>query len=129
MFGQVAGAERNLTPLNQHVVTRVDHVGRVFWVLHTRAEDPVSVLIMAFNKDVQEKRITADYVLELISHIRSYKTFHTKEEYASISDTKVCAWGKGYSFDENGPTTELAKLGKLVAACKGSCVVAWEKQQ
>jgi len=121
MFGQAAGAEAKLTKLNQYVVTRVDGGETIYWVLHKRAEDPVSVLIMTLNKDVEAKRIKADDVFNIISSIVGYKTFHTQPEFNQVASCHVTKW-------EHKEKTFVQTIEHLVGECKESCAFGWEKK-
>jgi hypothetical protein len=118
MFGQEAGAEKRLGKLNQHVVTRVYGKAKVFWVFHTRGEDPVSVLIMSLNKDVEAQRMKADEVFDIIARIDGYKTLLDKADFDRVSMADVTPWGK---------TTGQTKISALVNAAKDSCVLAWQE--
>jgi len=88
MFGAKPGEERFQGALNQYVVTKLSGAHRSYYVLHTRGEDPSSILIAEFTK----LKTSPDDLHSLISSITERHMFSSSEWFAA-SSREVIAWG------------------------------------
>ena len=88
MFGEKPGDERFKGPLNQYVVSKLTGVKRSYYVMHTRGEDPTSILITALTR----MKTPGDELLALGSDITECRTF-TAAEWLTVSCREVLAWG------------------------------------
>lgn len=122
MFGSEPGKERRQGVMNQHIVTRLDAQKVMYFVLHTRGEDPVSVFITALIAEAKrvkkEPDETAQWIDTMVRPIVEQKQYTTKEQYDHVKDLHVVPWGH-----VNGDVT----LESLVGKAKGSCVLAFVK--
>lgn len=112
MFGEQPGAEVREGKLNQHVVTKLVSPKRTYWVLHTKGEDPVSVLITALTK----QKIESVDLLRMVSLIHSKVPLNARV-FNAVRETEVLTWG----------TSAPSVLGTLADKAVDSCVLAYEK--
>lgn len=91
MFGSKPGLEQSLGRMNQLVISKFDGPKMVFWIMHTRAEMAMSVLIDALKKDIpqqedeylQIKMLTVPFASETLS----------AKEFDAVADRQVLVWG------------------------------------
>jgi len=118
MFGVKAGTERFQSPLNQYVVSRFWVRGNQqrdvlsYWVLHTRGEDPTSVLI----SEMRNKGISNDEIVDNISGL----TFEilSASQWEKESGRSIIKWGSPEKTNLHSSVVEVAP--------KRSCVLGYE---
>ena len=121
MFGQVAKSDERMGKLHQFVVSKLiendigQGVCRSYYVLHTRTEDPVSVMLEAFNKLIDEKKLEPERIYQLIYVIGQRTSFTDQKAFDSISATLVRRWGSD---------NETSVLDASNSA-KGSCILGY----
>lgn len=118
MYGAEPGKERNQGVMNQHVVTKLTRHGTkysAFWILHTRGENAVSILIATLRDMKAPPDVINDCVRTIVLEHQL-----TEREWNAIADQDgdVFEWGS---------ETKLVKLHIAVAAAKTSSVVGYEK--
>jgi hypothetical protein len=113
MFGNHPGVERRQGVLNQHIVTRLDSVRRIYWVMHTRGEDPVSILIAALQALVNAKKLKNEELLNLVSAIGTRQSFEERDAFDRVKREKVQGW----------TTMTFTFLETLLNAATQSCVL------
>lgn len=124
MFGQEPGKERHIGVMNQHVVTKVDAPTVAYFVMHTRGENPTSVLIAALTKHYQTANPTKsagevnDWVMDLVVATTDMRFYRTAAEFDRVKDTEISAPGRD--------VTET--LDTVVKRSTGSCVLGVMKK-
>jgi len=120
MFGSEPGAERRQGAMNQHIVSRLLTRKFGYWVLHTRGESAVSVLIAALTKEAKQvKKMSVEdstlWVLEMVSTIEDVKPYLTKEQFDEAKELVMTVWG----------TVKTTTLEVAAASATGSCVLGY----
>ena len=113
MFGEVAGREEQTSKMHQLVVSRMTTSKQMFWVIHMRSENPMSIYI----KDLTQRKRTADEVRIAAGSVLDTKTFEEEAEYNRVAESRLSVWGgKG----------EFANLDTLARAAKASGMLGYE---
>lgn len=113
MFGAAPGEEQRQGIMNQYMVTAAKAPTRVYWIFHTKAENPISVLIAALTK----QKVSSEDLTKLIVPIADLNTLPTLAAYERVKDNTVLVWGTGH---------KEATLDSLLVKATMSCVLAFE---
>lgn len=117
MFGQQPGEERRQGVMNQSVVTKLDAGNVAYYVLHTRGENPVSILIQELEKEMKRKLIARDEANKMIhariSEIATHHEYTTQEAFERVQETMVMPWGQ----------LKEQTLESVTRTARGSCVL------
>ena len=117
MFGQQPGNERRIGVMNQSVITRLDGHKVTYYVLHTRGENPTSILITALTEAANAKRMPKDeadkFVFQRITGITAQQLYVSARDYDRVKDVEITMWNQ----------TKKATLEAVTNAATGSCVL------
>ena len=119
MFGEIADKSEQTSKMHQLVVSRLTTAKQVFWVIHMRSENPMSVYI----KDLTTRKVNANGIRIAASAIVDTKTFEDEGEFNRVADTQLCVWG---TAPGPGSKTEFANLDTLAHAAKASGMLGYE---
>lgn len=122
MFGEKAGAERFAGALNQFVVTKLTGKRRNFWVVHTKGEIAVSILITELTK----LNIKGDEQVDIVRDIRRAEVL-TKDEWEDVARQQATNGITTFAWGSPDAKIELHKAMKDGGAA--SRILAYEKVQ
>lgn len=124
MFGSVPGDERRQGVMNQYVVSKLEADDVDYFVLHTRGENPRSILITTLTKHYGEqkpKKSTdqiAELVHRLVSAVINERTYRDVSEYDRVKDIEVYLTGQ----------KAQATIESIVSKATNSCVIGIVKK-